>query len=87
VTTHRYLAFDLGAKSGPAFLGTLDGEPLAMEELYRFSNGPETTSGTLYWNILSIYHHVLKGMRAYCRLLEFPTDRCTSLLCKKVSLC
>ena len=65
MAAHRYLAFDLGAESGRAFVGRLDGQCLTVEELYRFSNGPEKLQGTLYWNILSIYHHVLKGMRAY----------------------
>ena len=33
----HYLAFDLGAESGRAMLGTLEGGRLALEELHRFS--------------------------------------------------
>jgi rhamnulokinase len=36
----RYLAFDLGAESGRAMLGSLDDGLLTLEELHRFPNTP-----------------------------------------------
>ena len=42
--TH-YLAFDLGAESGRAFVGSLEDGHLAVEELYRFSNSPIAVQG------------------------------------------
>ena len=36
----RYLAFDLGAESGRALIGALDGGKLSVEELHRFPNEP-----------------------------------------------
>ena len=36
----HYLAFDLGAESGRAMLGTLAGRRLRLEELHRFLNQP-----------------------------------------------
>ena len=62
---HRFLAFDIGAESGRAIIGTLDGGKLTLEEIHRFSNEPVEICGTLHWNVLSIYSNVLKGMRVY----------------------
>ena len=36
----QYLAIDLGAESGRAIIGTLDGKRLTLNEIHRFSNGP-----------------------------------------------
>jgi len=35
----RFLAFDIGASSGRAIVGTLDDNKLALDEIYRFPNG------------------------------------------------
>ncbi|MBI4166680.1 MAG: rhamnulokinase [Acidobacteria bacterium] len=62
---NRFLAFDIGAESGRAIVGTLDGGKLSLEEIHRFANEPVEICGTLHWDVLSIYANVLKGMRAY----------------------
>ena len=36
----KVLAFDFGASSGRAILGTFDGEKITLEEIHRFSNDP-----------------------------------------------
>ena len=41
----RALAFDFGASSGRAILGTFDGEKIRMEEVHRFSNDPVAIRG------------------------------------------
>lgn len=41
-TTKRALAFDLGASSGRAVLGTLENGKISMEEVHRFPNDPVT---------------------------------------------
>ena len=64
---HRFLAFDLGAESGRAVVGTLAGDRLSLEEIHRFANEPVEVCGTLHWDILNLYNSVLKGMRAYSR--------------------
>ena len=40
-----YLAVDLGAGSGRALLGTLDGGRLELREVHRFANGPVDLGG------------------------------------------
>lgn len=59
-----YLAIDMGASSGRHVIGTFDGQKLALEEVYRFENGPVEVGGSLFWDLLSQWSHVKNGMRA-----------------------
>ncbi len=61
----EFLAFDLGAESGRAVLGHLQDSSLSLEEIYRFPNEPVLVNQTLFWDVLALYNHVLKGMREY----------------------
>lgn len=56
------LAFDLGASSGRAILGTLEDGKIAMEEVHRFSNDPVMLNGTMYWDTLRQFHEIKQGM-------------------------
>lgn len=58
----HYLAFDLGAESGRAMLGTLDGGHLAVEELHRFPNTPVRVFDSLYWDTLRLWHEIQRGL-------------------------
>lgn len=60
----QYLAFDLGAESGRAVLGTYDGSRLGIEELHRFPNEPVLVNGELQWDILRLWHEIQRGLRA-----------------------
>ena len=60
----RYLAFDLGAESGRAMLGTLDGGRLVLEELHRFPNNPVRLPTGLYWDTLRLWHEIQQGLAA-----------------------
>ena len=62
---HRYLAFDLGAESGRAVVGTYQDGHLELEEISRFPNEPVPVHDTLYWDVLALHNNVLKGMAAY----------------------
>jgi rhamnulokinase len=53
-----YLAIDLGASSGRAVVGYLDQGHLKYEEIHRFPNYGVELGGTLYWDILRIYHEI-----------------------------
>jgi rhamnulokinase len=59
-----FVALDLGASSGRHLAGAFDGRRLAIEELYRFENGPVAVGGRLYWDLLNQWSHVQHGLRA-----------------------
>ena len=50
------LAFDFGASSGRAMLGSFDGEKVSVKEIHRFSNDPEMINGLYYWDIFRLFH-------------------------------
>lgn len=62
-----YLAFDLGAESGRAILGTISDEGLQLEELHRFPNIPVRLPTGLYWDTLRLFHEILEGLRIAAR--------------------
>jgi rhamnulokinase len=62
---NRFLAIDLGAESGRAMLGTLDGGKLALEELHRFPNTPVRLPTGLYWDALRLFHEI-RGALTIC---------------------
>lgn len=59
----RYLAFDLGAESGRAIIGTLIDARLALEEIYRFPNEPVRIPDGLHWDVLRLFHEMKEGLR------------------------
>ncbi len=58
----RYLAFDLGAESGRAMLGSLEDGSLRLEELHRFPNTPVRVLGSLHWDALRLFHEICHGL-------------------------
>ncbi|MFA7673682.1 MAG: rhamnulokinase family protein [Clostridia bacterium] len=62
----KVLAYDFGASSGRAMLGTFDGKKINIEEIHRFSNDPVYVHGTLYWDVLRLLHEMKEGLIA-CR--------------------
>jgi rhamnulokinase len=58
----HYVAFDLGAESGRALLGTLSDQGLAVEELHRFPNTPVRVFSALYWDTLRLWHEIQHGL-------------------------
>ena len=57
---YHFLAFDCGATSGRAILGTFKDGGFTMEEVYRFPNQTLEIGGKYYWNVYNIYEHFLK---------------------------
>jgi rhamnulokinase len=57
-----YLAIDLGASTGRAVLGTLDGDVMRLEELHRFPTPMLERNRHLYWDIESIWAEILVGL-------------------------
>ncbi|MGB9746686.1 MAG: rhamnulokinase [Bacteroidales bacterium] len=57
-----FLAFDLGAESGRAILGTLDDNRISLRELTRFPTGMLFVNGHYRWNIYRFYEEMLAAM-------------------------
>jgi rhamnulokinase len=72
--TQRYLAFDLGAESGRAMLGTLSEGRLSLEELHRFANTPVRVPGALYWDTLRLWHDIQLGIGIAARDRKLAID-------------
>ena len=60
--TAHFLAFDLGAESGRALLGTLDHGILDVGEIHRFSNEPVRQNGSLQWDILHLWQEMRRAL-------------------------
>lgn len=58
----NFLAIDLGAESGRAMLGRLQGGRLALEEVHRFSNGPVRLPDGLHWDALRLFSEIKAGI-------------------------
>jgi rhamnulokinase len=59
----HFLAFDLGAGSGRAVLGTLDGPKLTVHEVRRFPNNPFPLAGHIHWNVYALFDEMKAAMR------------------------
>ena len=59
----HFLAFDLGASSGRAILGTLTDGKLSVEEIHRFENGGVDVNGGLFWNLLGLFSEMKTGLK------------------------
>ncbi len=58
----RYLAFDLGASSSRAILGTFDGVSMRMHELHRFNTPLLEEAGGLFWDQEAIWREIQHGL-------------------------
>ena len=62
-----FLAIDLGAESGRALLGHVDGERVALEEVHRFPNVPVRVTDGLHWDALRLMGCVYKSLSKAAR--------------------
>lgn len=58
------IAIDLGNESGRIFSVRFDGVHVQGTERYRFANVPVSVRGTLYWDILRLWHEIERGLAA-----------------------
>ena len=58
----NYLAFDLGASSGRAIIGSITGGKLKLQEVHRFGNGPVEKNGSLFWDYSALQQELLTGL-------------------------
>lgn len=59
----NFLAFDLGATSGRAIIGTVENDKLSSEEVYRFPNAVKEIDGKYYWDIQSLFNHLKAALK------------------------
>jgi rhamnulokinase len=71
--TRAFVAVDLGASSGRVLLGHVGPDRLDVEEVHRFDNKPVAASGTLYWDILSLYRETRRGLHAAAARAEITS--------------
>ncbi len=62
MTAKYFLAFDFGAESGRAVLGTLEDNKISLDEIHRFPTGMVKMDNHLYWNIYRFYEEILKSL-------------------------
>lgn len=58
----QLLAFDLGAESGRAMLGSFDGAALQLQEVHRFANIPAALPDGLHWNVTGLWNEIRSGL-------------------------
>ena len=69
----HFLAFDLGASSGRAIIGTLDAGKLSLKEVHRFANGPVQKGNSIYWDFPRLVNE-LKEAAEHCKLEHCSID-------------
>jgi rhamnulokinase len=62
-----HLAIDLGAESGRAILGRLEGRRLSIEEVHRFPTGVLRLNSGLHWNIYRIFEEIKTALQSCSR--------------------
>ncbi|GAK52364.1 carbohydrate kinase, FGGY family protein [Candidatus Moduliflexus flocculans] len=70
----HFLAFDLGASSGRGVVGILKDDKLSIEELHRFSNGPTSLNGSMYWDVLGLFREMLEALFRYKKRYAAPLN-------------
>src|SRR5512146_1779111 len=68
----KFLAFDMGAESGRAMVGTLSGGRLTLEEKHRFANPCGKINGHLHWDLLGQWQELKTGLRKTAADLREP---------------
>jgi rhamnulokinase len=53
-----FLAFDLGAESGRAVVGTLGDQRIKTEEVHRFPNTPIRVANSIYWDVPRLWNEM-----------------------------
>ena len=72
-SSENVLAIDLGASSGRVTLASFDGETIKLQEIHRFSNEPVWVNGTLYWDILRLFHEIKRGIALAAKQADIKT--------------
>lgn len=72
---YHFLAFDLGASSGRAILGSLANKKITLKEIHRFENQMILREDHYYWDIESLFSEIKFGLKK-CIDQEGITPHC-----------
>lgn len=67
MTAKHYIAFDLGAESARAIVGSLEDGRIQFEELHRFPSRNIEVQGRRYWDILYIFAEMQEALAKFAR--------------------
>lgn len=74
----NYLILDFGASNGRSLVAKYNGSKFKMIVTHHFDNQPVFASGTLYWDILRLYHELKIGiqtsLKKYKKLTSLGID-------------
>ena len=59
---NHFLAYDLGASSGRAIVGTLKNRRISLNEVHRFENSMQYIHGNFHWNVFSLFEEMKSGL-------------------------
>ena len=65
--TPTFLAADFGGGSGRIIAGSLKGENVQLEEIYRFPNRQIQLGNHLYWDFLALFEELKTGLKMAAR--------------------
>jgi rhamnulokinase len=71
---NHFLAFDLGASSGRAILGTLENRKISLKEVHRFENSMIHIHDNYHWNIFSLFEELKNGLSKCCLELKIHPE-------------
>ena len=74
MNSSNFLAFDLGASSGRAMLGTISDGKLKLTEIHRFENRMVEIDNHFYWNIFLIFDELKTGLKKCIRDFGIQPD-------------
>jgi rhamnulokinase len=58
----EFIAFDLGAESGRAILGSFDGNRLSLQDIHRFTNLPVLLPDGIHWDALRLWSDIQESL-------------------------
>lgn len=69
-----YLAVDIGASSGRHILGSIEGDKIVLEEIYRFDNGMIKKDGVLCWDLHRLFMEIKNGLKICKEIGKIPSS-------------
>lgn len=69
----KVLAFDFGASSGRAIMGTFENNKITLEEVHRFDNDPVIVNNTFYWDVFRLFFEIKQGITKAKNIADYES--------------